>query len=266
MAGSTVGLSDARRNLGSQGNSGFSKQQDPPDTGWGPKCLRSTGCRATRSDKSPRIACTHIGGTTWWLHPGSQVPFKALNMCNMSRVQLKLALYSCSGICTLCFNVALRFPLRFAIATGQVFSIKFTWKQCLFWLKQILEASPFSENFCLCLSFEQLVSNNPSLVSQGRGKLPPGPRLRAVWFPISSFMIPMSNFCLEFRSFADWLIFLEVPTYQAAEAETMLGDPSGEHRVVSFLSLYQMMTFGNDVSSKATQVSHGFPVSPLQDS
>lgn len=96
------------------------KLQLPPTAGpsryWlGPKMwlLRSTGWSATTSDKPPRIACTHIGGTTWWLH--------------MSAAKLKLALSSRSRFCTLTFTVS----LRFAAAMGQVFSIKFTWKQSL---------------------------------------------------------------------------------------------------------------------------------------
>lgn len=131
-----------------------------PSRYWlGPKMwlLRSTGWSLTTSDKPPRIACTHIGGTTWWLH--------------MSAAKLKLALSSRSRFCTLTFTVS----LRFEAVMGQVFSIKFTWKQCL--------------SFHSARTFASLKQYSPwqsVRVSQGRGKLPPGPRLRAVRFPISS--------------------------------------------------------------------------------
>lgn len=134
----------------------------------------------------------------------------------MSRVKLKLALYSCSGFCTLTFT----FSLRFATAMGQVVSIKFTWTQFLsFDSNKSWGLLPSARNF-VCGSFEQLIVSNK--VSQPRS------REVATWSTFAGGLLPnfiFLEFCPNF-----WLIFLEVPTYQAAEAETMLGDPSGEHR------------------------------------
>ena len=165
-----------------------------PSRYWlGPKMwlLQSTGWSATRSDKPPRI-----GLYTYW---GNHL------LVDMSAAKLKLALSSRSRFCTL----TLQSPSDLKLSLDRSFP------------------SNLPENNLFLFTRRELlvVSNNTHLgkVSQPRS------REVATWSTFAGGSLP--NFIFGWSVAPIFgLIFLEVPTYQAAEAETMLGDPSGEHR------------------------------------